>query len=212
MFDYRNPDEIREFDDALGVVKYSFFGDADDSEAALHGAIIWHLSKVLAQEYDGGTIRPEVLPGLTRRQIDRYTFFGPRFDPERDALIRLGSVTLATGQVLLNPTYDDLGDAQIVDWRGPYEEPPSYTYAFTQTIHPLQLSRAQTQDLFRRIARYFIPTEPTETILDWSGMQLRDLSVHFEAGTETAYWGAYLYTIFDHASRQLTVISASTGP
>lgn len=212
MFDYRNPDEIREFDHALGVVKYSFFGDANDSEATLHGAIVWHLSKVLAQEYDGGVIRPDVLPGLSRRLIDRYTFFGPRFDPDRDALIWLGSVTTASGRVLMNPTYDDLGEEEIASWRGPSEEPPSYAYAFTQTIYPLQLSRPKTQDLFRRIASYFIPTEPTETILDWSGLQLRDLSVHFEAGTETAYWGAYLYTIFDSASRQLTVISASTGP
>lgn len=49
-------------------------------------------------------------------------------------------------------------------------------------------------------------------IVDRSGLQLRDLSAHFEAGTETAYCSAYLYAIFGSASRQLTVISASTGP
>lgn len=212
MQDLRSPDEIRELDLAMGVVKYSFFSDARDDDLSLYGAIVWHLAKVLALEYDGGSIRPDVLPSLSRYVIDRRTFFGPRFDPDRDALILPGAGTTESGVRLWNPTYDELGEQRIANWGQMGPEPPAYGYAFLQPIYPLQLSRAQAQDLFRRINRFFIPAEPTETIVQWSGPEIRDLCVHFEAGTETAYWGAYLYTIFDGATGYLTVISASTGP
>lgn len=213
MRDDALPDEILAFDRALGVVKYSFFFDANDSDAHLHGAILWHLSKVLATEYGPGEwINPDMLATLPRRVIDRQTFFGPRFDPGRNALIRLGLGQTEDGRHWENPSYDALGEQKIANWRMPFPEPPSYTYAFTQPIYPLQLSRSEAQDLFRKINSFFLPEAGTETILDWSDPALRDLCVHFVAGTETAYWGAYLYTIFDAPSGRLTVISASTGP
>lgn len=212
MRDLSQPPEVREFDDALGVVKYSFFVEASGSDACLRAAILWHLSKVLAAEHGTGWLDPDVLAALAFTPVDRTAFFGPRFDPKRQALVQIGYGEVEGGVWLENPTYDELGDRRIVRWSTGSAETRSYGYAFTQPIYPLQLPRLEVQRLFRRINSYILGNIGSESILDWSGPALEKLSVHLEDGFHTASWGAFLYTLFDSAEGRLAVMSAATSP
>ena len=212
MRDLLPPDEIREFDRMGGAVHYSFFVNAEGSDADLEGAILWHCAKVLEKEYITGWIEPAKLRTLPRGVIDRKAFFGDWYDMERDALIYRGGGRVDDGRELVDPTYDEMGRAKIKLWGSGCPDVGSggnYAFAFSQPPYSGQMARLEVQDMFRRINKLILPAEGGEIITDWSSKQLADFCEHFEHGME--YWGVFLFTIFDPATQRLTVISASTS-